>query len=143
MKKEETVDFHIKSTWHAISRMYNQKAQRYGVSTSMGFVLLNINPDYGTRATKIAPLIGLETTSLSRMLKSMEVQGLIERKPDPDDGRAVRIFLTKLGQEKQLTAKDAVLKFNEEVYSILTAKELKGFFETVEKINKVIDTITL
>ena len=29
MKREETIDYHIRSAWHAISRMYNQRAQKY------------------------------------------------------------------------------------------------------------------
>ncbi|HMG89981.1 MAG TPA: hypothetical protein VK589_07970, partial [Chryseolinea sp.] len=69
MRREETVDHNIKSAWHAISRMYNQQAGKHEITTSIGFVLLNIHSD-GTPATKIAPLMGLEARSLTRMLKT-------------------------------------------------------------------------
>ena len=59
MKPEETVDYNIKVAWHAISRMYNTQAARYDITTSIGFVLLNIDQELGTPATKIAPLLGL------------------------------------------------------------------------------------
>jgi MarR family transcriptional regulator, organic hydroperoxide resistance regulator len=75
MKREETVDYHIKSAWHAISRMYNQQAVQEDFTTAIGFVLININSKEGTPATKIAPLMGLEARSLTRMLKSMEEKG--------------------------------------------------------------------
>ena len=58
MKREETVDYNIKTAWHAINRMYNQEALKNDITTSIGFVLLNINSTEGTPATKIAPLIG-------------------------------------------------------------------------------------
>jgi MarR family transcriptional regulator, organic hydroperoxide resistance regulator len=77
MKKEETVDHNLRTAWHAISRMYNQQAQKYDATMSMGFVLLNINTEEGTAATKIAPMMGLEARSLTRLLKSMEEKGLI------------------------------------------------------------------
>ena len=51
MKREETVDFNIKAAWHAISRMYNQEAIKHDITTSIGFVLLNIDMDHGIPAT--------------------------------------------------------------------------------------------
>ena len=101
MKPEETVDYNIKVAWHAISRMYNTQAARYDITTSIGFVLLNIDQEAGTPATKIAPLLGLETRSLTRILRSMEDKGLIYKQADAQDKRSVRIFLTELGLEKK------------------------------------------
>ena len=55
MKREETIDYNIKVAWHAISRMYNQYGADMDVTASTGFVLLNIDQENGTPATKIAP----------------------------------------------------------------------------------------
>lgn len=139
MKKEETVDYPIKSAWHAISRMYNQQAAEEGFTTAIGFVLLNINSKEGTPATKIAPLIGLETRSLTRMLKTMEEKGLIFKQADPVDKRSVRIFLTEEGKRKKEISVQSVKKFNLEVRAELTEAELESFFGVIAKIQKVID----
>lgn len=141
MKKEETIDFHIKSCWHSISRMYNQKANMEGITTSMGFVLINIDSNQGTAATKIAPMMGLESRSLTRILKSMEQKGLIRKSPDPVDKRSVRIFLTSLGKEKKSVAVQTVKYFNEQVRNVLSEQEIKSFFTLFEKINRVIQNI--
>ena len=140
MKREETIDFNIKVIWHAISRMYNQQGQKQGITTTSGFVLLNINPENGTRATKIGPLLGMESTSLSRILKTMESQGLIIRKPDPEDGRAVRIFLTEKGKRKREISKLTVLHFNNKIKEHVPEKKIHVFFEVVETINKIIES---
>jgi DNA-binding MarR family transcriptional regulator len=139
MKRDESIDYNIKAAWHAISRMYNQQAVKYGITTSIGFVLLNINTKEGTPATKIAPLMGLESRSLTRMLKSMEEKGLIYKQPDPDDKRSVRIFLTELGIEKKGISRITVKTFNEAVIDSITPKELEIFFEVIFKVNKIID----
>lgn len=141
MKKEETVDYPIKSAWHAISRMYNQQAAEEGFTTAIGFVLLNINSKEGTPATKIAPLIGLETRSLTRMLKTMEEKGLIYKQADPIDKRSVRIFLTEQGKRKKEISVESVKSFNQRIREEISEEELSLFFEVISKIQGVIDQV--
>lgn len=141
MKREETVDYHIKSAWHAISRMYNQQAAEEGFTTAIGFVLININSKEGTPATKIAPLIGLETRSLTRMLKTMEEKGLIYKKADPIDKRSVRIFLTEEGKQKKERSINTIMDFNFQVREFVSEEELQSFFGVFEKIQQVIERI--
>ncbi|HYG01709.1 MAG TPA: MarR family transcriptional regulator [Chryseosolibacter sp.] len=139
MRREETVDYNIKAVWHAIARMYNQQAAKHDITMSMGFVLLNIHSDGGTPATKIAPMMGLEARSLTRLLKSMEEKGLIYREPDKTDKRLVRIVLTKEGKKKRDRSKQTVLKFNEAVREQISGEKLEVFFEVLQHINKMID----
>jgi DNA-binding MarR family transcriptional regulator len=105
LKPEESVCFCTKTTWHAISRLYNTTGAQHDISASTGFVLLNIDTDNGTPATKIGPQLGMEARSLTRMLKSMEEKGLIYKMSDASDGRVMRIFLTEEGKRKRALAK--------------------------------------
>jgi MarR family transcriptional regulator, organic hydroperoxide resistance regulator len=139
MRREETVDFNIKAVWHAIARMYNQQANKYDITMSMGFVLLNINSEEGTPATKIAPLMGLEARSLTRLLKTMEEKGLIHRQSVSSDKRMVRIVLTKEGKKKKEKSRDVVLRFNEVVREKIDSSELTVFFEVLQKISRIIE----
>jgi DNA-binding MarR family transcriptional regulator len=138
MRREETVDYAIKATWHAIARMYNQQAAKHDITMSMGFVLLNIHSE-GTPATKIAPLMGLEARSLSRLLKTMEEKGLICREADRTDKRMVLIVLTKEGKKKKEKARETVLRFNEAVRTRLEANKLDIFFQVLGDIQKIIE----
>lgn len=139
MKKEETLDHQIKATWHAISRMYNQQAAKYGGTMSVGYVLLNISTEKGASATKIAPQMGLESRSLTRILKSMEEKGLIYRSPDPNDKRGVLVFLTDKGIEMKNRARETVLRFNEVTRESIPAKKLDVFFEVLQCVNGIIE----
>jgi DNA-binding MarR family transcriptional regulator len=105
---------------------------------AVGFTLLSIDPKKGTPSTSLGPKMGMEATSLSRILKSMEEKGLIERRPNPEDGRGVLIYLTPFGLEKRKDSKDAVLRFNEVVKDQLSESQLKTFFEVTETICQVI-----
>lgn len=139
MRREETVDYHLKTAWHAISRMYNQQAMKYGGTMSIGFALLNIHAEEGTPATKIGPLMGLEARSLTRLLKSMEEKGLIIRKTDETDKRSVRILLTREGKKRREKARETVLRFNEAVREVVPEKKLEVFFDVVQHINRMIE----
>ncbi len=138
MKPEETVDFHIKKTWQSIAKMYNEEASKYGATMATGYVLLNVDMEKGTPSTSLGPRMGMESTSLSRILKNMEEQGLIERKPNPEDGRGVLIFLTEFGKEKREDAKKAVVGFNQAIASEIPPQKLTLFFEVINKINDLI-----
>lgn len=138
MRREETVDYAIKAAWHAIARMYNQQAAKHDITMSMGFVLLNIHSE-GTPATKIAPLMGLEARSLSRLLKTMEEKGLICREADASDKRMVRIVLTKEGKKKKEKSRHTVLRFNDAVRDHVESGRLNVFFQVLQDIQKIIE----
>lgn len=139
LRPEESVCFTTKTTWHAISRLYNTTGAQHDVSASTGFVLLNIDLHNGTPATKIAPILGMEPRSLTRMLKSMEEKGYLERRPDPMDGRVARIFLTEEGKRKRDLARTGVIAFNKAVRDLVPKEKLDVFFEVANTINEIID----
>ncbi|MEQ8714068.1 MAG: MarR family transcriptional regulator [Cyclobacteriaceae bacterium] len=139
MKKEETVDYNVKVTWHAISRMYNQQGLPFDITASTGFVLINIDSENGTPATKIAPLLGLEARSLTRMLKSLEEKGLIYKQQDPNDRRSVRIFLTESGKYKKEVSRRVVKDFNKKIREQIPEDQLGIFFNVIRQINLIID----
>jgi MarR family transcriptional regulator, organic hydroperoxide resistance regulator len=141
-QKKKSVDFSIKAAWLAISKMYNYIGADFDISHSTGFVLLNIDKENGTPATKIAPLLGMEARSLTRMLKSMEEKGLICRKADAVDKRKVIIFLTEEGKIKRELAKQSVKYFHGKVEEKVGAQELEIFHHVIEQIHFVIDRLS-
>jgi len=143
MKPEQTVDYNIKVAWHAISRMYNTQAAQNDITTSIGFVLLNIDQERGTPATKIAPLLGLETRSLTRILRSMEEKGLIYKQADAVDKRSVRIFLTPMGLEKKEISRQTVRHFNVKMREKIPQTQLDVFLKVAAQITGMIESKTL
>lgn len=99
--KNKTIDYVLRATWQAISRMYNEEAVKYGATMATGFALLSIDKEKGTPSTALGPKMGMEPTSLTRTLKSMEEKGLIIKKKNPNDGRGVLIYLTDYGKRKK------------------------------------------
>ena len=136
--KDLTIDYALRATWQAVARMYNEEAKKFDGTMAVGFCLLSIDPREGTPSTALGPKMGMEATSLSRILKSMEEKGLIERRPNPEDGRSVLIHLTPFGRTMREDSKAVVLRFNEAVRAVVKPGALEGFFEVSDKINQLI-----
>ena len=136
--KEKTIDYILRATWQAVSRMYNEEASKFDGSMAIGFALLSIDREEGTPSTKISSRMGMEATSLTRTLKTLEDKGLIYRKPNPNDGRGVLIYLTDFGKEKRAQSKETVIRFNETIRKNISEEKLQNFMEVSEIINDLI-----
>lgn len=136
--KDKTIDYVLRTTWLAVNKMYNEEASKFDTTMATGFALLSIDPEKGTPSTSLGPKMGMEATSLSRTLRTMEEKGLIIRKPNPEDGRGVLIHLTAFGKEKRDYSKERVLIFNEAIKANLPTEKLKHFYEVTEVINNMI-----
>ena len=131
--RKKTIDASLRTTWNAVSKMYNREASKFDSTMAMGFALLNIEAE-GTPSSSLGPKLGMESTSLSRLLKSMENKKMIKRVPNPSDGRSVLIFLTPFGKEKRDDSRSVVLNFNHVIENQLSDIQIKHFFEVAECI---------
>ena len=139
MEPEDTIDYNIRKTWYNIAKIYNKTASEYMSSMSMGMVLLNIDVVEGTQSTQLGPIMGMESTSLSRTLNRLEELGVIERVRDDMDKRKTIIKLTELGKKRRVVAKNAVLEFNNTIFEDLSQKDIDNFFSSIRKINQIIN----
>jgi len=136
--KDKTIDYLLRTTWLAVQKMYNEEASKFGSTMATGFTLLSIDPEKGTPSTALGPKMGMEATSLSRILKTMDENGLIERHPNPEDGRGVIITLTDFGREKRAYSREKVLAFNEAIKNNISEEKLRHFYEVSELINHMV-----
>ena len=136
--KDKTIDYILRNTWQAVARMYNEEASKFDGSMAIGFTLLSIDKEEGTPSTSISNRMGMEATSLTRTLKTLEEKGLIIRQKNPNDGRGVLIILTDLGKQMREQSKISVLKFNEVVKKNITEEKLLHFIEVADTINELI-----
>ncbi len=142
MSKEKTIDYLLRSTWIAISKYYNEKASEYEGSMVTAFTLLSIDPKKGTQSTALGPKMGLEPTSLSRTLKKLEKEELIEKLKNPNDGRSVIIRLTPYGLKMRDQAKKSVLNFHGKIEDTIGQEELQNLMGTLNKIYQLTTDLT-
>jgi len=136
-KVTETVDSKLKTTWQIISRMYNAEATKFGGTIAIGHFLLNVDSQEGSYASDIAPKLGMETTSLSRIITTLEKDGMIIREIDKTDKRKVKLHLTEKGKKNKEMAKNSVRKFNGFIEEKIGKKKKEDFFKIINEISEL------
>jgi MarR family transcriptional regulator for hemolysin len=108
---------------HDVARLLktyaDQKARQYGMTRAQWAVLVRLQRTEGLKQSELAEILDLQPISLTRLLDRLCANGLIERRPDPDDRRANRLFLTpaakpvveslgRLGEELMTTVLEGI-----------------------------------
>ncbi len=137
--KEKTIDYVLRTTWLAVQKMYNEEASKFEATMATAFTLFSIDPKKGTPSTSLGPKMGMEATSLSRILKVLEERNLIKREPNPEDGRGVLIHLTEFGLEKREESRQRVFTFNDKVKGEIDNEKLNHFYEVSDIIMDLIN----
>ena len=88
------IGIEIYETSRTIRRHFDKRARTLGFTQGQWRALWKLDGNPGISQVGLADLLDMQPISLQRVLDRMETAGLIERKPDPTDRRAVKLFLT-------------------------------------------------
>jgi len=137
-RPRKTVCSVTRLAWMNIARMYNSEAQSYELSTSAAFLLLHLEEE-GTQVGHLASLLGMEASSMTRILRNIEKRGWVVRsRPNEQDRREVKLTLTREGQAARQIARDYVRKFNRQVQELVTEQDLQAFYRVSDAIQRVV-----
>ena len=137
MKHQETIDYFLKITWQNIANKYNQLASEFGITQAIGYLLINIDEQEGATVSEVAALLGLKSTSLSRIINNLVKEKLIYRESHLTDKRSVKLFLTDKGKEKRHLARVVVKKFNDYLNSHLLEHDKIQLVNSLKIINEI------
>jgi MarR family transcriptional regulator, transcriptional regulator for hemolysin len=72
----------------------DQQAREFGMTRAQWAVLVRLEHAEGLKQAELAELLDLQPITLTRLVDRLCANGLIERRPDPNDRRAKRLYLT-------------------------------------------------
>lgn len=90
----------------SIGRLMRQRLEGDSFDPGTFWLLKTISSRGPLRVTELATCSNLDTSTVSRHVAALDRSGLVERTPDPDDGRAQRIQLTAAGSTQLQRAFD-------------------------------------
>jgi MarR family transcriptional regulator for hemolysin len=88
------IAFKIMDVARMMKTYADQRARQFGISRAQWSVLVRLDRSEGLKQSELADLLDLQPISLTRLLDRLADNGLIERRPDPNDRRANRLYLT-------------------------------------------------
>jgi MarR family transcriptional regulator for hemolysin len=86
--------FLIKDVARMLGTYADQRARQFGISRAQWAVLARLDRAEGLKQSELAEILDLQPITLTRLLDRLAEHGLIERRPDPNDRRANRLYLT-------------------------------------------------
>src|SRR6476660_10403164 len=86
--------FTISDVGRLLRTYADQKARRYGMTRAQWAVLLRLERREGLKQSDLAEDLDIQPITLTRLVDRLCDNGLIERRPDPNDRRAKRLYLT-------------------------------------------------
>jgi MarR family transcriptional regulator, transcriptional regulator for hemolysin len=87
------IAFTIMDVARLLKTYADQRARQFGISRAQWAVLLRIDRTEGLKQSELAEMLDLQPISLTRLLDRLAENGLIERRSDPNDRRANRLYL--------------------------------------------------
>jgi DNA-binding MarR family transcriptional regulator len=119
-----------------MSKVTRKKLASYGLTTTQFFLLTALYEEDGVLISVLAQKVALDKATLTGLLDRLERDDLIERKPDPSDRRAIRIFLTPKAESLRIKLIELYNQNNGMFLSILTSEEKEIFERVVNKLEK-------
>lgn len=105
--------FAIYGAAHAFTRAYKPLLEPLGLTYPQYLVMITLWAEDGQKVKTLGDRLGLDSGTLSPLLKRLEQSGLVMRKRDPEDERQVKITLTPEGlalKDKSDSVMGAIMK---------------------------------
>lgn len=88
----------------------------------------------GLRLTDLAARAGITAQSMGELVDDLEVKGYLERRADPDDRRAKRIYLTDRGRNNARAAKRAIADVENDLVKLLGQQRYRHLRRALKQI---------
>src|ERR1700750_667641 len=76
----------------------DQRARQFGMTRAQWAVLARLESNEGLKQSELAEMLDLQPITLTRLVDRLCANGMVERRPDPNDRRAKRLHLTPLAR---------------------------------------------
>lgn len=123
---------------------YLEKEFRHGAGIELQYydVMFHASEgEGGRRMTELAEAVVLSKSGLTSLIDRMEREGLVARRPDPDDRRAIRIVLTKEGEKRFAEASRHHRGVVRRIFtSVVTEEEATAMVEALRRVGAGVAT---
>lgn len=131
LRPERSVGFLITDVSHLLRRNFNRRAHALGLSQAQWRALAHISRDEGLKQGELAERLEIQPITLTRLIDRMQAAGWVERRQDPHDRRAARLYLTEKAQPVLAQIQRAAAAMLDEALGGLSAAERRQLVETL------------
>ncbi|SCB59548.1 DNA-binding transcriptional regulator, MarR family [Rhizobium aethiopicum] len=106
-----------------------------GLYAGQDGVILSLAESDGMTAGGLAQKLGVKAPTMTRTIGRMEAQGFLERKPDAEDARLTKVYLTQLGRDSVQAIEMAALACDRLATQEFSDKEIRNLVRLLKAID--------
>lgn len=130
--------FVMRTAMKKLERVLSAHLEQYGVSVPQSFVLFCLLEEDGSTLKEIGTRAQIDSSSMTVLVDELESEGLVERRLDQQDRRAIRVYLTDKGRQLGLEVLNAGMAFNQFIKNSLGELETP-FLQGLQTIVKILE----
>jgi MarR family transcriptional regulator for hemolysin len=133
---EQTLGRSLYLAHRAVHDELDRRLYEHGASLWNWLLLREAANAGGASQRELADLMRIEPPTLVRQLDKLAEEGLVERQPDPDDRRVVRVIVTKAGRKRLAQLHEVVYEVDAELRAALPAREVEVLRKALGRIHE-------
>lgn len=133
---EQTLGRSLYLAQRAVHDELDRRLYEHGASVWNWVLLREAANANGASQRELADLMGIEPPTLVRHLDKLAEERLVERRPDPDDRRVVRVIVTKAGRKRLEQLHEVVHEVDVELRGAMTAREVDVLRKALTRIHE-------
>lgn len=128
--------FELHTTARLLKRNFDRRAKTHGLTRSRWQVLWILNRNEGMKQAALAERMDVAPITLTRQIDLLETEGLVERRPDPQDRRCFRIFLTAAAAPVLEILQGLAAETRGQALSGITADEQRQLMNLLSRVHQ-------
>jgi DNA-binding MarR family transcriptional regulator len=132
--RSESLGYQVNLLARLMAQLLAERIAEHGVVPGQFAQLLALYEQDGQTATELCRAVRIEPGTMTKTLQRMERDGLVERRPDPYDGRAVRIHLTDHARSLEPPLKATASGINAAVVTDLSERRAADVMRTLGQL---------
>jgi DNA-binding MarR family transcriptional regulator len=133
---EPSIGFLLNDVSRLLRRNFNRKAEALGLSQAQWRTLAYLSRQEGVNQVTLAESLEVQPITLARLIDRLQEAGLVERRLDPEDRRAFRLYLTGKAQPLLKRMRALAAETREEAMQALPEGERRALFSALERMKQ-------
>jgi DNA-binding MarR family transcriptional regulator len=120
-----------------LDQMFGRLIQPLGLTVIEWYILRALYDQDGQHASELARAVGRAATSFTPILDKLQQKDLVERRPDPTDRRAVRIYLTTKGQGQRKAVLNSADQIDKQIREMFPNGDFQAFQHVLSRLQSM------
>lgn len=133
------IGFNLRATLKKIEKHLSSRLEEFGVTIPQSFILYCLQEENGITLKEIGTRTLIDSSSMTVLVDKLEKDNLVERRLDPQDRRAIRVFITDKGAQVAAQIVKIKYEFNALLYDLLGEGNQKEFIHAINNLMNGLD----